>query len=67
MDRTTSNLPRQFDVKAMEAKRQPNVLFCQLCEDKFVLIKNPIRHCKRCAKAVCKVCSENRRQLSQLD
>jgi len=28
---------------------------------------NPIRHCKRCAKAICKVCSENSRQLSVTD
>ena len=37
-----------------------------LCEAEFVkrFNKNPIRHCKRCAKAICKVCSENKKQLS---
>lgn len=34
-----------------------------LCEDKFGTLKNPVRHCKRCAKAICKSCSENKRQL----
>ena len=63
----TDSLPQNFDVKAMEAKRLPNQEFCQLCEAPFTrtsLGGNPIRHCKRCAKAICKVCSENSRQLS---
>ena len=29
--------------------------------------KNPIRHCKRCGKSICKVCSEGRRRLSRSD
>lgn len=60
----TDSLPPMFDLKAIEAKRQPNIEFCQLCEAPFSRLGNPIRHCKKCAKAICKVCSENARQLS---
>ena len=40
-----------------------------ICESEFkaLLNKNPIRHCKRCAKAVCKLCSDNKKQLSKDD
>ena len=39
-----------------------------LCETKFSLLgDHQIRHCKRCAKAICKVCSEASRQLSVKD
>ena len=63
----TDSLPPTFDIKAVEARRQQNVEFCQLCEAAFSRLGNPIRHCKRCAKAICKVCSENARQLSIQD
>lgn len=66
----TDSLPPTFDLKAVEAKRLPNCEFCQLCEAPFTrtsLGGNPIRHCKKCAKAICKVCSENSRQLSIAD
>ena len=63
----TDSLPVTFDLKAVEAQRKPNQDFCQLCEAQFSrgpIGGNPIRHCKKCAKAICKVCSENSRQLS---
>lgn len=66
----TDSLPQTFDLKAVEAKRLPDQAYCQLCEAPFTrtpLGSNPIRHCKRCAKAICKVCSENSRQLSIQD
>ena len=42
---------------------------CHLCDDVFTraLGKNPVRHCKRCGRSVCGVCSESKRQLSQND
>lgn len=61
-------MPQTFDTKAMEAKRRPDQQFCELCEAPFTkMVGNTIRHCKRCAKAICKVCSENSRQLSVTD
>ena len=63
-------LPITFDVAAKEKDRKPNQEACNLCNDKFtkmVVGKNPIRHCKRCARSVCDVCSLTRRQLSRSD
>ena len=61
-------LPDSIDLEAIENSRQPAAA-CLLCESMFTgrVGKNPIRHCKRCAKAICAVCSENRRQLSKKD
>ena len=60
---STDHLPKTFDVKAMKQKREPDVKNCMLCEADFIKLfnKNPIRHCKRCAKAVCKGCSDNKK------
>lgn len=66
----TDSLPQTFDVKEVEKKRINDVANCQLCEAGFTSSpfgNNPIRHCKKCAKAICKVCSENSRQLSIMD
>jgi hypothetical protein len=60
----TEGLPKTFDFKAVKNSRIANVENCMLCESKFknkILKLNPIRHCKRCAKAICKGCSENKR------
>ena len=32
-----------------------------------MLNRNPIRHCKRCGKSICEVCSDQKRQLSKDD
>ena len=68
MDLAYENLPIKFDVDAMEKKRKPTQN-CQLCEAPFTtgMGKNPIRHCKRCARSVCEVCSSVKRQLSRSD
>ena len=64
------DLPKEFDLKAKKALRKnpPN---CELCEALFITrtlgSSNKRFHCKRCAKAVCDVCSESRRQLSVQD
>jgi ATP-dependent protease Clp ATPase subunit len=66
---STDFLPKTFDLKAIESKRKPDTKFCMLCEAEFTKMfpSNPIRHCKRCAKSVCDVCSKTKRQLSQQD
>lgn len=68
LDQAYDNLPIKFDVDAIEKKRNPTPN-CQLCLAVFTggLGKNPIRHCKRCAKSVCEVCSLSRRVLSRSD
>ena len=67
----TEGLPQTFDLKKVKNERAPNtyVKNCMICESEFkaLLNKNPIRHCKRCAKAVCKLCSDNKKQLSKDD
>ena len=55
-----AKLPQFFDIKAVEKKRVPNQKYCNLCEIEFDF-RNPVRHCKMCAKSVCKVCSDVRR------
>ena len=38
-----------------------------MCENKFSKLavgNQAIRHCKRCAKAICQICSDQKRQLS---
>ena len=71
----TTYLPQHFDVKAKYVARGDHAR-CQLCEAQFTsnlrkirVLKdqNPVRYCKRCARAVCNVCSENERQLSKSD
>ena len=64
---SVEKLPQTFDVKAIEKKRVPNTEYCMLCEDKFTMVKNPIRHCKMCAKSICNVCSLQKRQLCLQD
>jgi len=61
----TDNLPETLDLKAVHDKRKPSDT-CKLCEAPFtnnlrLLNRNPKRHCKRCAKAICEVCSETKR------
>ena len=60
-----SRLPAEFD-KAKMFKRRKQVDNCMLCEQPFtkaltLLNRNPVRHCKKCAKSICEVCSENKR------
>lgn len=66
---STDFLPKTFDLKAIEKKRQPGTKFCMLCEAEFTKMfpANPIRHCKRCGKSICDTCSKMKRQLSQQD
>ena len=68
LEQAASNLPIKFDLTAV--KRSPSEA-CMLCQaaftKKFALGKNPIRHCKRCGKSICQVCSEGRRRLSRTD
>ena len=56
--------PATIDLKEIKNKRSDQKDFCSICEDKFKVIKNPLRHCKRCALPVCVNCSESFRQLS---
>ncbi len=65
----TEGLPNTIDLKKIKSERKPNPKNCEICESEFkkILNKNPPRHCKRCAKAVCKICSDNKKQLSKED
>ena len=68
LDTVIANLPKSIDLKAIKNKRKEGVKNCMLCEASFTKLgKNPIRHCKMCAQAVCMVCSDTRRQISQED
>lgn len=62
-----SCLPQKFDAKATYQKRKKDPQFCDLCEAEFKKLRNPVRNCKQCAKSVCEVCSEIKRQLSKED
>ena len=66
LEQAVSSLPAKFDLTAV--KRNPSEA-CMLCSATFTraLGKNPIRHCKRCGKSICQVCSEGRRRLSRAD
>ena len=66
LEQAVSSLPPKFDLSAV--KRNPSEA-CMLCAAAFTraLGKNPIRHCKRCGKSICQVCSEGRRRLSRAD
>ena len=64
----TDNLPDNHDLKNINAKRKP-ADNCMLCDALFttkmrLLNRNPIRHCKKCGKSICEVCSDQKRQLS---
>ena len=68
LETVIANLPKSIDLKAIKNKRKDGVKNCMLCEASFTKLgKNPIRHCKMCAQAVCMVCSDTRRQISQDD
>ena len=60
------NLPQTFNTK--NVKRNPSKA-CMLCENEFTTAigANPIRHCKRCGRSICDVCSLTKRQLSKSD
>jgi hypothetical protein len=62
-------LPIKFDRKAMKENRIKGIKGCQLCDQEFTnfLGKNAIRHCKRCARSICGVCSQQKRQLSKVE
>ena len=71
MDPAIKYLPKKHDTKKLKQKRQERDN-CELCEAPFstkyaILNRNPVRHCKRCGKAICHVCSEGFRRLSQSD
>lgn len=56
----------------MKTVRELDSDACMLCEAPFtrkikVMNRNSQKNCKRCGKAICEVCSENRRQLSKND
>ena len=65
-DEHLKHLPKKFNPDNV---KRTTMEYCLLCEAVFTgaLGKNPVRHCKRCGKSICNVCSENRRQLSQDD
>ena len=57
-------LPERFDLKAVEEKRLKDITHCQLCENKFSKLSigdQATRHCKKCAKAICQICSDQKR------
>ena len=69
-----SHLPDDFDIRATYTRRNKDAAKCELCEAQFTKKiaalnvfkdKNPVRYCKRCARACCEVCSDNKRQLSK--
>ena len=64
---STDSLPPTFDLKSV--KRVAGTKQCMLCEAEFTKMfpANPIRHCKRCGKSICDICSRTKRQLSQAD
>lgn len=66
LEQAASNLPIKFDLSAV--KRNPSET-CMLCLAAFTSAfgKNPSKHCKRCGKSICGVCSEGRRRLSRTD
>lgn len=75
-DQDTTLLPDDFDARGTRDQRKEEQDSCELCGAGFTkrvaalnLLKktNPSRHCKRCSRAVCEVCSEQRRQLSKND
>jgi len=66
-DQDLSYLPNDFDPYETRDKRKEDVDKCELCRATFtqrltalnVLRKqNPARHCKKCARAICDVCSD---------
>jgi len=64
-----ASLPETHDHKAIK-KNRVDAAECTLCFAPFtkklkVLNRNPQRHCKKCGKAVCEVCSTSKRQLSK--
>ena len=57
MDPSIKYLPKKHDTKKLKQKRTERDS-CELCEAPFstkyaILNRNPVRHCKRCGKAVC--------------
>ena len=65
----TDVLPQTIDLKAIKAKRNDKADTCAICEAGLskTRLGNKIFHCKRCANAVCGLCSDNQRQLSIAD
>lgn len=62
-------LPQTFDVREVREQESDN---CQLCEAMFtrkikLTNRNPQKNCKRCGKAICETCSDQRRQLAKDD
>mmetsp|Transcript_19466 Transcript_19466/g.26321 ORF Transcript_19466/g.26321 Transcript_19466/m.26321 type:complete len:107 (+) Transcript_19466:109-429(+) len=57
------SLPRTFDLKSV---RMEDKDACQLCDAAFtrklkVVNRNSQKNCKRCGRAVCEACSDQRR------
>jgi len=62
LDQEAVFLPDIFDVKAVKKLESTH---CMLCEEKFTRIRNGMKNCKRCGKAICDVCSLNKRPLAR--
>ena len=62
LDQEAVFLPDTFDVKAVKKLESTH---CMLCEEKFTRIRNGMKNCKRCGKAICDVCSLNKRPLAR--
>ena len=67
-------LPDQHNTKDVKRERDNNATECKLCFAPFTQklslrlgSRNPMRHCKKCGKPVCEVCSQSKRQLAKAD
>ena len=63
------SLPQSFDVRSV---RELDAEACMLCEAPFtrklkVIHRNVQKNCKRCGRAVCDSCSDQKRQLAKDD
>ena len=60
-------MPNKIDLEKIKSKRKKDIHNCDICKIKFTvkLGKYPMRHCKRCARAVCEPCSGNKRLVAR--
>ena len=63
------SLPSTFDVRDVRELESDN---CMLCEAAFtrkikLTNRNPQKSCKKCGRAICETCSDQRRQLAKDD
>ena len=64
-----SHLPDTFDRSTVVRNPTDNCMLCDAPFTKRIVMRNrnPIRHCKRCGRSICAVCSDTKRQLSKDD